>query len=322
MATRQSSRHTLALVAVVLFPFVCWNIYSNKDLLLSHYSAITDSGSKYFSSLSSDSAVTTSMAATDSLGFFDDVPDDLWKVQKQIAQARQHIHIPNTPLHPAKRYYQQNWDPDFSCAAEEKCGAMGDGHKWLCDPHRIASQKECIVYSVGSNGDFSFEAAIQKLLPQCEIHVFDFSNFAYRVPKSLNITYHVWGLKPVQDENITVTKSSPWVGNTLWRSKPELDWKTFPEIVSLLGHTGKVIDIFKIDCEGCEFYTYKDWFEASAEIRQILVEVHGTPNIVNTFFSHIRSENYVMFHKEPNIEWSDGNCEEFSFLKMSSSFFG
>lgn len=308
MALRQSSIYTLALALLLLLHFLWrWNLASQNLLRSKDCSYLPPS------SLSVNTTTSTSIAASDSLGFFDDIPDDLWKIQKQISKSRQHIHIPKTPLHPSRTYYQQNWDPDFSCSAEDKIGSMGDGHKWVCDPHRIASQQKCLIYSVGSNGDFTFERAVQTLLPNCEIHVFDFT--AYKIPMGLDVTYHSFGLKPVHDENITVTVLDPYAKNTLWRAKPELDWKTFPEILTDL------IDIFKIDCEGCEFYTYKDWFQASVKIRQILVEVHGTPELTDDFFSHIHSQNYVMFHKEPNIQWSGGDCLEFSFLKLNGSFF-
>ena len=51
-------------------------------------------------------------------------------------------------------------------------GKLGDGGKWICDPHRIREeQEECLVYSVGSNNDFSFEQAILEVVGEhCEIH--------------------------------------------------------------------------------------------------------------------------------------------------------
>lgn len=52
---------------------------------------------------------TTSLATSDSLGFFNDIPDEIWKKQKEIALFRKHIHIPKTHLYPEKDYYQENW---------------------------------------------------------------------------------------------------------------------------------------------------------------------------------------------------------------------
>jgi hypothetical protein len=80
------------------------------------------------------------------------------------------------------------------------------------------------------------------------------------------------------------------------------------------------VDIFKIDCEGCEWQSYKDWIRA--DLRQIVVEVHDSPvAAVNDFFQGIHDAGYVMFHKEPNIQFSNGQCQEISFLKMQKSFF-
>ncbi|CAE8596625.1 unnamed protein product [Polarella glacialis] len=55
---------------------------------------------------------------------------------------------------------------------------MGDGGKWVCDPERITKQVNsggsCLVYSVGSNGQFDFEARVLRdISPSCEVHVFD-----------------------------------------------------------------------------------------------------------------------------------------------------
>ena len=47
------------------------------------------------------------------------------------------------------------------------------------------------------------------------------------------------------------------------------------ETLSKVGHQNRSIDIFKIDCGSCEWYSFRDWFEA--DIRQRLVETHGLP---------------------------------------------
>jgi hypothetical protein len=115
----------------------------------------------------------------------------------------------------------RNWDPDFPCRFDTKVG-IGDGGKWVCDPLRIAEQSRrrmeqykkqegkasgnevqagCIVYSVGSNGDFRFEVGLAALLSgACEIHTFDFTNYSHNVPHGKSIFFHPWGLKPSYNE--------------------------------------------------------------------------------------------------------------------------
>lgn len=81
--------------------------------------------------------------------------------------------------------------------------------KWVCDPHRIKilaearkakdpSNPGCVIYSIGSNGDFSFEVGMQKEVGEvCEIHIFDFGDFESKMVQSglKNAHYHQWGLK-------------------------------------------------------------------------------------------------------------------------------
>ena len=75
--------------------------------------------------------------------------------------------------------------------------------------------------------------------------------------------------------------------------------------------------------QGCEWDTYKEWFDAGIYLRQILVEVHNSPENVSSFFYKMQEEGYVTFHKEPNIKYSGSNmlCVEYAFLKLSPNFF-
>lgn len=148
----------------------------------------------------------------------------------------------------------------------------------------------CLVYSVGSNGDFRFEKGLLDIVGEaCEIHTFDFTNWAGRVPKGRNnIFFHNWGLKPSYVE--TKEARSNGFGQMKIDNKP---FKTFQETIKELGHEGRPIDIFKIDCEGCEWATYKDWI--NADLRQILVEVHRVPLIAQDFFSDLQKAGYVTF---------------------------
>ena len=78
----------------------------------------------------------------------------------------------------------------------------GDGPKWVCDPHRIThiakerikSNKNnseyipsCVIYSIGSNGDFQFELGMQEIVGVgvCEIHIFDMDDYEKDIPKEL-----------------------------------------------------------------------------------------------------------------------------------------
>lgn len=136
----------------------------------------------------------------------------------------------------------------------------------------------------------------------CEVHVFDPKNYSSNVPRDTSsmVHFHAWGIT-----------------NEVSESK---NFKTMGETVQILGHGGMIVDIFKIDCEGCEWKTFKDWFSVDLDIRQILVEVHTAPAVANKFFETLQQEGYVTFHKEPNIIM-EGKLVEYAFLKLESSFF-
>ena len=70
-------------------------------------------------------------------------------------------------------YFTDHWRPDrAACSRLVRLGNGGDGGKIAC---RVAppAAKPCLIYSVGSNNDFSFEVAAHGMYPQCEIHTFD-----------------------------------------------------------------------------------------------------------------------------------------------------
>lgn len=260
------------------------------------------------------------LARQESFGFFDDVPDSKWKRRKLIAQNRITVHQPVLAESLAKPqvYYQQNWQPDFSCEFEDFIGPGGDGGKWICDPHRIASAPKCIVYSIGSNGKFDFEIKVQEELPNCEIHIFDFTDYsqAMRDAGVTSAHFHAWGLKSHDGRmNVKALKAG---------AKAKGIMKSMQETVRELGHEGRAIDIFKIDCEGCEWNSYHDWFDESGitGLRQILVETHTVPGPEATeFFAYLRNKGYALFHKEPNVQYGGGSCVEFSFLQLNTTFF-
>ena len=204
-----------------------------------------------------------------------------------------------------------NYEPTFTCTHERRVGGLGDGPKWLCDPHRIQQQDSCLVYSVGSNNNFMFEEAILSTISdKCEIHTFDHTVGLNPSNKPSAVHFHPWGLKQ-QDSG---------------------QFKSFPTIVRELGHKHRVIDILKIDCEGCEWETYASWFtDTDVYIRQIQVELHqgtgyqagytGSGNDLRAthFLACLKQLGYVVFHKESN-SMAGGGLIEYAFLRLDISF--
>jgi hypothetical protein len=262
------------------------------------------------------------LASSQSHDFFKDTRNADWKLLQEIARSNRPHLYPNNPLKYTSEerrgktpaWYQTNYEPDFSCQFEQRIGGNGngDGPKWVCDPHRI-TLKQCLVYSIGSNGDFQFEVGIASLKKDCEIHIFDFDDYEKEMNQAMllynvtNLHFHQWGLShdsKTEDGHV---------------------YKSLKQSMEDLGHSSRhKIDIFKIDCEGCEWETVDDWMDPSLpRLQQILVEIHRSPPThVLHFFNTLRQHGYAIFHKEPNIQHSQGNCLEYGFLKLSPMFFG
>ncbi|KAL7461704.1 hypothetical protein ACHAXS_002119 [Conticribra weissflogii] len=268
---------------------------------------------------------------------------------------------------PTNIFYGRNYDPNFSCRFEVRVGGKGDGPKFVCDPHRIPevarsswssgvgnsykhnaidgdrhelfnrridAKQRCLVYSIGSGGNFRFEHGLQTLLgpkDRCEVHVFDGTDYSSIVPQQLDIHYHPWGLRrdhgPNTNDDYSPDENVAYVtGNQL----SLLTYRSLSQTVKMLGHSGMIIDILKIDCEGCEWKTYVDWIRGSSldgntvipPPRQVLVEMHRSPApFARDFFDAMRNAGYVIFHKEPNLEGCRGECVEYAFLRLHPEFY-
>jgi len=210
----------------------------------------------------------------------------LWQSQRQRRQQGG----------PGKVFFQNNWEPTWSCAFEQRIGSTGDGGKWLCDPHLIAAGVNCTVFSIGSQNDWSFETAVHTLAPQCDIHTFDHTIKNSVRNKPAHVNFHAQGLGPHKAGDVHPMHS----------------------LMALAGAFGKTIDVLKIDCEGCEYQVYKDITKPF--VRQIVMEIHMGGNTaahrVNAIFQHMHDAGYVIFHKEPNTIGCGGDCIEYSFLRL------
>lgn len=224
----------------------------------------------------------------------------------------------NAQVGRAGAWYQDNYEPDFNCWHERRIGGLGHGPRWVCDPHRIAQKRSnCLVYSfvVPSNHaddkDFvnaSFEEGVLKdISPNCEIHVFmpgeEYKSFDAAVVNKVH--YHDWGIS--QNQSLEAGKHA----------------KTMQQTINELGHSGRTIDLFKLDCNGCEFSAHEEWFNADVTIRQISFTAHAAPRGVNNVFKKLQEEWYVTFHKEAvtKLGGGAGTVFDYAMIKMDGSFF-
>jgi Methyltransferase domain len=337
---------------ILLFSLVCV-AFTLAVIYMSASSVQTDTGSPPLASFLSPS---TSLAYQDSNGFFVDVLDTAWKLQREKARTKTHYFDNNAPLRNANSagyWYANNLQPYLSCPNAERIGGPednghGDGPKWVCNPQSVTNKKQfrqavrgispssdaaaaaadepCLIYSIGCNGQYDFEDALCARSDRtCEIHIFDPANYVRPGDvENKNIHFHQWGLissNLVQSRQKNGLKYPDERGNT---------FKSFQQTMQELGHVGRKIDILKIDCESCEYETQVDWIDI--DIRQILIEVHAAPTSiypetypgvkynVTDFFNAFHQNYYAMFYKEPNPLYA--KAVEFSFIKMNPSFWG
>lgn len=220
----------------------------------------------------------------------------VWNERKRIFHSQDKI---NMKLHPETYFFLTNWEPTFHCSHTQRIGARGDGGKWVCDPYRLKSRHDCLIYSVGSSGDFSYEIEMKKVMPHCEIHAFDKNS--YPCPTDV-CTFH----QITFGDGIEPKNSKNW-----------------PTIIKELNHANRLIDILKIDIEGGEYKFFPLLFDSDKNLhpRQILVELHPTNvTIIHRFFEQFRDNNYVIVIKENNL-LAGPYFFEYCFLKLNPRFF-
>ena len=199
-----------------------------------------------------------------------------------------------------KTFFQRNWEPSLSCTVLARLGCPGDGGKWVCDPYRYLATP-CVLYSFGSNDEFSFEEAVHNFNPLCEIHTFD-PVVSHPNNRPSYVNFHPWG--------VGVDNS---VGDSVF---------TLPTIMRKLGHTN--VSIVKIDCEGCELDVFDtpSFPAISGAVQQILMEVHfdGKPERVHRLFNFLVDMGYAIVNKEANIQYAQGKAVEYSLVHLKEFF--
>jgi len=213
------------------------------------------------------------------------------------------------PPPPKDRKHLRDWraygymTPTITCPFEEKIGGMGDGGKWLCLPRILLQSSDCVVYSFGSKGDFSFEYDILRVNPQCRIHTFDPTpGLAKQIPRKKlpkQITFHPFGISGAGISKISIRDQM-------------VEVKTLDEIASLLGH--KVIHVLKVDVEGSETspnFVNRSLSSVWRNVAQLQMEFHRPKNSWD-LLSDISSVGLEEFHRELNFFCKI--CAELAFI--------
>lgn len=276
-------------------------------------------------------APSNQIAYLHSFGLFNDIPNEEWEQLRDTTRRGSWYAEPENPLadvYDAPLWNKKNMNPVFVCPRMGSVGQGGQRTKLMCHPERLSHRMtdgeydgDCLIYSVGSAGDFSFEDDIARMHNnKCEIHVFDPADWSRKGDETnKNIHYHVWGMKSSYDDSPSV----------VWPKGRKGGFKTFQETMALLGHSNnRTIDLLKIDCEGCEFSTLRDWI--NLDVRQILVEIHGVPTPKGTpnqrwykksldiseYFNAFSDNGYALYSKDPVNDLAT----ELSFIKLHKNF--
>jgi len=185
-----------------------------------------------------------------------------------------------------------------------------DGGKWVCSKRQLLSHPKCVVYSLGSNGEPSFENRVLTEFPHCQMHTYDPTlndEQKSMVFKTWGVTFHDQGL--ASEGGLS---ASPFNCTTLHRSMAEngVAW----------------IDVLKMDIEGFEWDVFLEIFEKKLPMpfTQILVELHTSMikdhlgsqlSVLRRFFRGMEDAGYRIFSLEPNFS-NTAEVLEYSFIKV------
>ncbi|CAF1437917.1 unnamed protein product [Didymodactylos carnosus] len=277
----------LLCISLFYYKFSFVGIYSNDIPILT-----TCTFSKTFNySMNERESINCQLSNKESGNFFCE-QDGLWNRRKQIYHIQRQRNEMKTKNN---LFFSTNYEPTFHCSFERRFGAIGDGGKWICDSYRFDTKSTCLIYSFGSNNDFTFEIDLKDSLPNCDIHTFDLNK--YECPDQI-CTFHQLKL-----------------GNGI-----DKHTKTLGMIMDELDHAKYELDILKIDIEGGEYSVFPSMFNDKIYPRQIQVEIHHkNVKATHELFDLFAENGYVIFHKEPNL--LNTKIFEFALLRLNQQFF-
>jgi len=274
---------------------------------------------QFFSKSTSRLRTSESRAEIQSHGLFQDLSELQWlKMQVETRQSRiDHGH--ETRWVTGK---ERSWSKDFTCPHEQTLGKsffFRRGGHTLCNPSGIKNssnarlgrgQNGCLVYSTYSKpADLKFEKDFLNVVGACEFHIFSRNGLVPGTKLPADDFYlHRWDLERSAEKDLR---------------KKSSDSKSLQDTIQSLGHVGKTVDLFLLDCAGCELNTVSDWFVSDGvvgvEFLQIIAKVHsGRHAVMQHFFSTILRQNYVTYYmgKKEHLamRW-------YGFLKLAPDYF-
>lgn len=181
----------------------------------------------------------------------------------------------------------------------------------VCGVSSVLQHPGCLVFSIGSNGEPSFEQAILNSTP-CEVHTWDHT---------------------LNDEKIQAVRKVPGINLHLLGigSEAAAAHDNFTSLSKMLaGVQQEYIDVLKMDVEGGEWQILEDWYKSgrgSLPVSQLIVEFHsdfavnGVEGTVAPVFEMLALDGFRVFAVEPNYYCLGGACAatyvEYSFIKVS-----
>ena len=190
-----------------------------------------------------------SLASLHTFGLINDTTNADWKTLQHHTTHTSWYEDAQNPLlkiDNATEWNLRNMIPNFDCPRTVRMGKAKRGEsKYVCHPERLTypqkqsnSTSNCLIYSFGCAGDYSWEDSLVAMHPhkECEIHVFDPAPSFVRQGdvEQKNIHYHAWGLRSTYDLQAK---------SVVWPKGRGGGFKTFPETLELLGHEDRIIDI-------------------------------------------------------------------------------
>lgn len=131
-----------------------------------------------------------------------------------------------------------------------------DGHKYLCMDGLIddIERKQCVVYSFGIAGDWSFEDAVADM--GCKVYAYD-PSVDFPEKRSENVFFKKWGIASEEKDR-------------------RENFKTLKELLRINGHQKSRISYLKMDVEGAEIKGIPLWLKDGSldHVQQFGLEIH------------------------------------------------